>query len=107
VDLTIWLPFHSFETEDLKRRCGRTSGITNAILGPPDHLAWIVNTNRDGIASPRKTAKRRQFAIPPNGSPTLKVSAKTAKIFTIWISLGSLGHDRRLAEQIWAVGGAV
>jgi hypothetical protein len=59
VDLTIWLPFHSFETEDLKRGRGRASGIANVILSPPGYLAQIVNTNGKGIAPLRKTAKGR------------------------------------------------
>jgi hypothetical protein len=59
VDLTIWFPLYGLKAEDLKGRCRCTGGIANAILGPPDHLAQIVDTNRKGIVAARQVAKRR------------------------------------------------
>src|SRR5215467_6834432 len=107
MNLTIRIPYNRLETLDLEGCCDCTGGVRNAALGPADCLAEIIDTNRDGIVAARQDAKGGEFAEPPHGSPALKVSAETAKVLAIWISLGNLGDNRCLTEQVGPVRCAV
>ena len=105
LDLAVWLPFHGFETEDLKGRCvahveSRTPFSAHPTTWP---RLLIPKGMRCGRPAGCEAPSVCQIARWPEA---LQVSPETAKVFAIWICQGNLGDERRLATR-WPIRPAV